>query len=164
MQNYSPSPFWGTGSVSFRILAGADIEIFLKDSRKYFPSQKPVLSATSVTEYFPSFNSSAACFKRIFRNEICRCLAGQRFQFTVETGTAHIQERAQYVHCEIGIIHVLLDMSLYIRHEFPVETVGASGSCGGLFFCIDFQIRHISCAAMRGWQADWQCWLSVCLC
>lgn len=73
--------------------------------------------------------------------EICRCLAGQRFQFTVETGTAHIQERAQYVHCEIGIIHVLLDMSLYIRHEFPVETVGASGSCGGLFFCIDFQIR-----------------------
>lgn len=32
-------------------------------------------------------------------------------------------------------------MSLYIRHEFPVETVGASGSCGGLFFCIDFQIR-----------------------
>ena len=55
--------------------------------------------------------------------EICRCLAGQRFQFTVETGTAHIQERAQYVHCEIGIIHVLLDMSLYIRHEFPVETI-----------------------------------------
>ncbi|CUN61580.1 Uncharacterised protein [Bacteroides uniformis] len=29
--------FWGAGSVSFRILAGADIEIFLKDFPEVFP-------------------------------------------------------------------------------------------------------------------------------
>ena len=64
MQNYSPSPFGERGVSPFAYWLGLTLKYFLKTSRKYFPSQKPVLSATSVTEYFPSFNSSAACFKR----------------------------------------------------------------------------------------------------
>lgn len=69
MQNYSSSPFWERGVSPFAYWLGLTLKYFLKTSRKYFPSQKPVLSATSVTEYFPSFNSSAACFKRIFRTK-----------------------------------------------------------------------------------------------
>lgn len=69
MQNYSPSPFGERGVSPFAYWLGLTLKYFLKTSRKYFPSQKPVLSATSVTDYFPSFNSSAACFKRIFRTK-----------------------------------------------------------------------------------------------
>ena len=61
MQNYSPSPFGERGVSPFAYWLGLTLKYFLKTSRKYFPSQKPVLSATSVTEYFPSFNSSVLC-------------------------------------------------------------------------------------------------------
>ena len=51
MQNYSPSPFGERGVSPFAYWLGLTLKYFLKTSRKYFPSQKPVLSATSVTEY-----------------------------------------------------------------------------------------------------------------
>ena len=50
MQNYSPSPFGERGVSPFAYWLGLTLKSFLKTSRKYFPSQKPVLSATSVTE------------------------------------------------------------------------------------------------------------------
>ena len=38
----------------------------------------------------------------------------------------------------------------FIGYEFPVETVGTSGSCGGIFFCIDFQIAYLT--QQCGWR------------
>lgn len=69
MQNYSPSPLGERGVSPFAYWLGLTLKYFLKTSRKYFPSQKPVLSATSVIEYFPSYSKLAACFKRIFRTK-----------------------------------------------------------------------------------------------
>ena len=113
--------FWGTGSVSFRILAGADIEIFLKD----FPEVFPIAETGSFCYFshgiFPFFQQLGSMFQTDIPYEICRCLAGQRFQFTVETGTAHVEQGAKHINREARIVHVVLYILLDAGNEFPVQ-------------------------------------------